>query len=126
MTHDPREMALAYIDACGRKDLDTVASLLAPEVQFVGPSRPIRGAPAYLDALRAVGRVWVRSDVMKPYVDGAEVCVIYDIVTDTAAGAVAAMEWLRFEKGKIASITLIYDRVAFAPAAEEIKRRGPG
>ena len=123
MTHDPKQTALAYIDACGRKDLDTVASLLSPDVQFVGPSRGLSGLPAYLDALRAVGRVWLRSDVKKAFVDGAEVCVIYDIVTDTPAGAVVAMEWLKLEKGKIASITLIYDRVAFAPAAEEIKRR---
>ena len=67
--------------------------------------------------------MWVRSDVKKAFVDGDEVCVIYDIVTDTPAGAVPAVEWLRLVAGKIQSVRLVYDRVAFAPAAEEIKRR---
>lgn len=29
--------AIAYIDACGRKELDAVAPLLAPDMKFVGP-----------------------------------------------------------------------------------------
>ncbi len=52
-----------------------------------------------------------------------EVCVLYDFVTDTPAGAVPAVEWLRVEGGRIARIQLVFDRVAFKPAADELARR---
>jgi hypothetical protein len=65
----------------------------------------------------------VRSDVRKVFSDGPEVCVIYDFVTDTPAGAVPIVEWLRVEGGRILSVTLVFDRVAFKPAADELARR---
>lgn len=40
MNNDPKTIALAYIDACGRKDLDTVAPLLAKDLKFVRCSSP--------------------------------------------------------------------------------------
>jgi ketosteroid isomerase-like protein len=123
MTNDPKTIALAYIDACGRKELGTVARLLAEDVTFAGPASKLAGADAYLAVLRRVGTVWVRSDVKRVFVDGNEVCVIYDFVSDTPAGAVPTIEWLRIEDGRIASIRLFFDRVAFKPAADELARR---
>jgi hypothetical protein len=123
MNDDPRSIALAYIEACGRKDWAEVARLLAPAVQFTGPARSVTGAEPYLAVLRRIGSVWVRSDVKKVFSDGPEVCVIYDFVSDTPAGAVPAVEWLRVQEGRIASVTLFFDRVTFAPASEEVVRR---
>lgn len=74
MNPDPKNIALAYIHACGRKDLDTVASLLAPEVRFVGPGNDVSGAAAYLAVLRRLGAVWERSEVKHVFVDGRHVC----------------------------------------------------
>jgi ketosteroid isomerase-like protein len=123
MTHDPKTVALAYIDACGRKDLDAVAPLLAPDLRFTGPNNSLTGAAPYLAVLRRLGPVWVRSEVKKVFTDGPEVCVIYDFVTNTPAGAVPIVEWLRVEDGRIASVALFFDRVTFQPASEEIVRR---
>jgi hypothetical protein len=123
MTHDPQHIALAYIDACGRKDFDTVVPLLAPEMKFVGPGNALTGAAPYLAVLRHLGAIWLRSDVKKVFSDGPEVCVIYDMVTDTPAGAVPIVEYLRVEQGRIASVTLFFDRVSFQPAGEELARR---
>jgi hypothetical protein len=47
-------------------------------------------------------------------------------VTDTPAGAVPLVEWLRIENGKVASVTLLFDRVAFKPASGELARRVGG
>jgi hypothetical protein len=126
MTNDPKGIALAYIDACGRKDLDAVAPLLAPDVVFVGPSNTVTGATPYLAVLRRIGPVWVRSDVKKVFADGPDVCVIYDFVTDTPAGAVPIVEWLRIEAGRITAIKLFFDRVTFKPASDELARRAAG
>lgn len=123
MTRDPKSIALAYIGACGRKDLDAVAPLLAPDIHFTGPSGIIDGATPYLATLRRIGVVWVGSDVRKVFADGNDICVIYDLVTDTPAGAVPAVEWLRIEDGHIRSVNLYFDRIAFKPASEEVAAR---
>jgi ketosteroid isomerase-like protein len=125
VTKDPKNIALAYIEACGRKDLDAVAALLAPELRFVGPGNAVTGAAPYLAVLRRLGAVWVRSDVKKVFADGDDVCVIYDFVTDTPAGAVPIVEWLRIEDGRILSVTLFFDRATLKPASDELGRRPP-
>ena len=123
MANDPKTIATTYVEACGRKDLDSVAPLLHPDMRFGGPGNSSTGAAAYLAILRRLGAVWVRSDVRHVFADGPDVCVIYDFVTDTPAGAVPIVEWLRVEDGRIASVTLIFDRVQFKPASDEIARR---
>jgi len=123
MTNTAKQVALEYIEACGRKDYDTVSQLLSPSLTFVGPGNALTGAAQYLAVLRRLGPVWKRSDVKKVFVDGDEVCVIYDFVTDTPAGAVPIVEWLRVEDGRIASVTLFFDRVTFKPAADELAPR---
>src|SRR6185369_11833100 len=123
MTNDSKAVALAYIEGCSRKEFDRVAELLAPDIRFEGPGNAVTGAAPYLAVLRRIGAVWVRSDVKKVFVDGSDVCVIYDLVTDTAAGAVPIVEWLRVDDRRIASVRLFFDRVAFKPASEEVARR---
>ena len=123
MTNTAKQVALEYIEACGSKDYDTVSRLLSPSLTFVGPGNALTGAAQYLAVLRRLGPVWKRSDVKKVFVDGDEVCVIYDFVTDTPAGAVPLVEWLRVEDGRIASVMLFFDRVTFKQAADELAPR---
>lgn len=122
MSQSPREVAVAYIEACGRKDLEGVAALLAPEVHFVGPGNQLTGADRYLAVLRRLGPVWESSDLKHVFVDGDDVCVIYDFVTNTAAGAVPIAEWLEIRDGKVAAVRLIFDRLTFKPASDELAR----
>jgi hypothetical protein len=68
----------------------------------------------------------VRSDVIKVFTDGADVCVIYDLVTDSAAGAVPIVEWLHIEGDRIATVMLYFDRLTFKPASDELARRAAG
>ena len=126
MSNEAKRVALEYIEACGRKDYDTVSRLLSPSMTFVGPGNALTGAAPYLAVLRRLGPVWSRSDVRKVFVDGDEVCVIYNFVTDTPAGAVPIVEWLRVENGLVTSVTLFFDRVTFKPAAEELALRAAG
>jgi ketosteroid isomerase-like protein len=123
MTNDPKAVALAYIEGCSRKDFDRVAELLAPDIRFEGPGNTVTGAPPYLAVLRRIATIWVRSDVRKVFVDGSDVCVIYDFVTDSPAGAVPTVEWLHVDGGRVASVHLFFDRVSFKPASEEAARR---
>jgi hypothetical protein len=112
----------AYLTAVGNKDLGQVEALLAPDITFVGPAMTISGARDVLAALRRIGAVHVRNDVKRVFVDGDEVCVIYDFVTDTV-GVVPTIEWLRFENARIRSVKLYYDQVPWQTLRQELAKR---
>src|SRR2546426_11899198 len=90
----PRALAVAYIEAVGQKQFDRVAELLHPDVEFLTSGRSIRGVPAYVDALRRLAPIIGRNDVQTTIVDGNDVAVLYDFVTDTPAGTVPAIAWI--------------------------------
>jgi ketosteroid isomerase-like protein len=120
---DPKTLALSYLDAVGKKELDRLNGLLAPDLAFRGPSMTRSTARDFLAALARLGAIHVRNDVKRVFVDGDEVCVIYDFVTDTPAGALPTIEWLRLENGRIRSIDLYYDRVPWKTVMDEIAAR---
>lgn len=65
----------------------------------------------------------VGSEIREIYVRGERVCVVYDFVTDTAAGAVWCIELLTVDGGVITEIELLLDRVAFAPVNQALEER---
>lgn len=121
---DPKALVLAYLEAYEEQDFDRVAELLDPEVEFQGPGAPIQGAAPYIAALRRLSPVLLRNDVKKVFVDGDDICVIYDFVTNTPAGAVPSIEWHTVEGGRIRAVRLLFDRVSFRPVVEELAKRG--
>lgn len=116
----PKQVALAYIDACSRKDFSAVAELLAPNVEFLGPGTSVTGSAPYLAILKRLGTVWERSDVKHTFSDGDDVCVIYDFVTNTEAGAVPIVEWLTIREQQVTSVKLFFDRISFQPASARL------
>ena len=122
MTNKSEAIALAYLDAVARKDLDRVAALVDKDIQFAGPASTYRGAPELLAAFRRIAAIHVRNDIKRVFSDGNEVCVIYDFVTDTH-GAVPTIEWLTLADGRIQSIKLYYDQVPWQKIRQEMTRR---
>jgi hypothetical protein len=120
---DPKTLALTYLDAVGKKELGRLQGLLAPDLAFRGPSMTRSTAREFVAALERLGAIHVRNDVKRVFVDGDEVCVIYDFVTDTPAGALPTIEWLRVEGGRICSIDLFYDRVPWKAVLDELGAR---
>src|SRR4051812_26984483 len=120
---DRKTLALEYLAAVGRQECDKVEALLAPDLQFRGPSMTRSSAKEFVEALKRLGAIHVRNDVKRVFADGDEVCVIYDFVTDTAAGALSTIEWLHFEGGRIRSIDLYYDRLPWQAVMQTIAER---
>src|SRR5262245_9907607 len=106
MDNDLKRLALAYLDAVGNKDFETVERLLAPDLKFTGPSTTRSTARDFIAALTRLGAIHVRNEPTRVFVDGNDVCVIYDFVTDTPAGALPTIEWLQFEGERIRAIHL--------------------
>lgn len=121
----PKQVALAYIDACSRKDFDAVAPLLSDDLSFVGPGNATHGSQPYLMILRRLGAVWERSNVKQTFSDGDDVCVVYDFVTNTEAGAVPIVEWLHVRDQRIQSVKLFFDRLSFQPATDKLSQLAP-
>ena len=123
MSTDRKKLALAYLEAVARQQYDRVEGFLAPDLRFRGPAMTRTSAGEVLAALKRLAAIHVRNDVKRIFVDGDHVCVIYDFVTDTSAGALPAVEWLQFAGDRISSIDLYYDRLPWQAVMAAIAER---
>ena len=124
MSTDRKTVTLGYLEAVGQQQYDKVAGFLAPDLRFRGPAMTRTSAGEFLAALKRLAAIHVRNDVKRVFVEGDQVCVIYDFVTDTEAGALPAVEWLRFDGGRISAIDLYYDRLPWQTVMAAIAERG--
>ena len=122
-TTDLKSLAVRYIEAAGSKDYAAITPMLAPDVTFKGVAFETRGAEEFIAPFKRMAPVWVRSDIRNVFVEGDQVCVIYDFVTDTDAVSVPCIELITFRDEKITRVELFFDRVQFAPAAEALAKR---
>ena len=122
-TTDRKTLALEYLNAVGAQQYRKLEALLAPDLQVRGPAATRTSAVDFLGALKRLGAIHVRNEVKRVFADGDEVCVIYDFVTDTPAGALTTIEWLRFEGDRIRSIDLYYDQLPWQKVMAVIAER---
>ena len=87
---------------------------------FAGTTLDMAG---WTTALKRLLPVLVRNEIREVFSAQDRVCVVYDFVTDTPAGAVRCIELLTVKADKIREIELVLDRVAFAPVNEALKAR---
>jgi len=116
------ETARRYIEAVGDGRLDDVAPLFHPQLAFHSGGQT-HDREGYLAALRRLGPVIARNEIRELVTSGDEVCVVYDFVTDTPAGAVRSVEWLRFEEDRIRDIRLLFDASRWPEVVAELGRR---
>jgi hypothetical protein len=124
MNTDLKKLTLKYLETVAKQQYDKLEQLLTPDLRFRGPAMTRTSAAEFLTALKRLAAIHVRNDVKRVFVDGAEVCVIYDFVTDTEAGALPAVEWLHFDGERISSIDLYYDRLPWQTVMTAIAERG--
>lgn len=119
---DTAAVAREYIESVGAHDLERVEELLDDGLaaRFAGGTL---GKGEWIGALDRLLAALVRNDVREVFADGERACVVYDFVTDTAAGAVPCVELVTVRDGRITEIELIFDRMAFAPVNEALAAR---
>jgi hypothetical protein len=61
--------------------------------------------------------------VKQTVVDGNDVCVVYDFVTDTSVGAVPSVEWITIEGGRIRIARLLFEKAHWPAVLAELQRR---
>jgi hypothetical protein len=123
MAASAKTAVMEYLEAFEQNRIERVAELLHPDFEFVAPPNMRQSRREFLAALPQITALLVRKDVKKIFVDGDEVCVIYDFVTNTAAGAVPSVEWHSTEGRSIKSLYLVFDRAGFSAAMSEAMKK---
>ena len=68
----------------------------------------------YFEALKKLHPIIQRIDMKKIFADGNDVCVLYDLVTNTPIGTAFVCEWYQVKGDKISSVRTVFDARPFA------------
>jgi len=104
----------SYRGALAQGDYDTARRLMQDNMTFQGPLDTFNTADQYLEAARRLASIIQRIDLKKVFVDGDDVCVLYEMVTNTPAGTAFIAEWYQVKGGKIAALRAVFDARPFA------------
>ncbi len=108
------EVVQAYMQALGGGDMAAARKYLHDVFSFSGPFDTFDKPEPYLEALKKLHSMVKRVDMKKIFVDGNDVCALYDLVTNTQAGTAFIAEWYQVKSDKIASIRVVFDARPFA------------
>lgn len=102
--------------AMGNDDWKAARGFLADHhFRFDGPFDSFTTAEEYLAAIQKLHGMVERVDPHHLFVDGDDVCVLYDLVTNSPAGTAFICEWHHVTNGKIDKIRVVFDARPFAP-----------
>lgn len=111
---DAGQVAEGFFDAWTGKDFQRARGLLHDDVSFEGPIDSFSDADSYLASLRQLSGIVTGAEKRKVFVDGDDVCVIYDLKTAPVPSS-RTCEWYQVRDGKIASVPVVFDARPFAP-----------
>src|SRR5579864_4692559 len=123
MTTRLHDLTTSYIGAVGEGRLEDIHPMLDPDAEFTFGDTTLRGADAFVGGFRRLVPIIKRNEIRKIFVDGDEACVIYDFVTDSPAGAVLSIEYLKFKAGRIASSLLVFEKLHWPEVMAELVKR---
>jgi hypothetical protein len=100
--------------ALGRGDFGAARESMHDDMTFQGPLDTFTTADQYLESLKVLAPIIQGIDDKKTFADGDDVCVLYDLVTNTPAGTAFIAEWYQVRDGKIATLRIVFDARPFA------------
>jgi hypothetical protein len=106
---DARSVVDDYVKHLRSKDLVNQRRLLRDDLSFEGPFDHFERADDYHQALSHLLPIVDDIDVKKVFVDGNDVCLIYDMVTSTPVGTSPVVEWHTVADDKISAIRVYFD-----------------
>ena len=109
-----REIVESYREALGKGDFASARNLMQDNMVFEGPLDTFNKADDYLAANKKLASIIQGIELKKVFVDGNDVCVLYNMVTNTPAGTAFIAEWYQIKGGKIAYIHAVFDARPFA------------
>ena len=111
---NPVDIVQGFMGAMGKGDFVAARKFLNDDLSFQGPIETFEKADPYLESLKKLHHIIERVDVKKIFVDGDDVCLLYDMVTKTPAGTAFIAEWHHVNGDRIAAIRVVFDARPFA------------
>lgn len=107
-TSAPVDVAVAFIEAFGTGDTDTIAGLVADDIVFESPRVQLSGSHDVLAAMSEFAQVVEGVDIVAALGDEEKAVVVYDMRT-APFGTMRAVDYLVIRDGKIQSDNLVFD-----------------
>jgi hypothetical protein len=106
----------SYLERFTRGDIDGAAELLADDFTFKGPILQSSSKAAFLSGSATAAAMARGCEIHHQWVDGDNVCSIYDFKVETPAGSgsIPMAEWSEIKGGKLVSSHLIFDTAEMA------------
>jgi ketosteroid isomerase-like protein len=110
------EIFRTYLERFTSGDVEGAGELLADEFAFNGPILQARDKAEFLAGSTAAAAMARGCTIHHQWVDGDDVCSIYDFEIETPAGtgAIPMAEWSMIRDGKLVSSRLLFDTAAMA------------
>ncbi len=108
MSQDVRRMAETYFDAWRSKRFDTLRSILADDVTFVGPLGTANNAEECVAGIAKLSEIVTDIDVKKVFTDGPDVLTWFELHTAVAPPC-PVVNWSHVEHSKINRIRVTFD-----------------
>ena len=108
------DIVQGFMGAMGKGDFVAARKFLDSNLSFQGPIETFHQADPHLESLKKLHHIVERVDVKKMFVDGDDVCLLYDMVTKTPDGTAFIAEWHHVTGEKISAIRVVFDARPFA------------
>lgn len=110
-THSkPNEIVLEYIKNLDNQNYSEASKYLSEKIKIHGPAGEAFTNPK--DFITMLQRYKGKYDIKKVFVDGNDVCILYDLVTPAVTAFMAS--WYQVENEKIVSVKTIFDSKLFS------------
>jgi limonene-1,2-epoxide hydrolase len=106
--NDAGSVAKACLEAWTGGDVESVRGMIHDDVTFDGPLGHTEGVDEYMEGLRGMARLVKGAEQHRVAVDGEDVFIVYDLLTDTAP-PIPTVGWYRVREGRIASLRVFFD-----------------
>jgi limonene-1,2-epoxide hydrolase len=105
---DPASVAAEYLISWTRGELARTRAVVDHAMTFVGPLGTANGAEECLAGLERMSGMVKGAHLHQTFVDGENVCIIYDLLTDNTP-AIPTAGWYRVQDGKVVSARVYFD-----------------
>jgi len=112
---DPKDVVMSYIRAMDSRDYDSAGRCLADNILVKGPAGEAFRSPS--EFLSMMQKQQGTYEIKKVFVDGNDVCLLYDFVTKAVAAFFCS--WYQVKDGKIVTIQTVFDPRPFAAAQDQ-------
>jgi predicted ester cyclase len=99
-----KDIVMSFVKALNNEDFKTARRYVSDNMSFVGPLATLNGADTYFKDME---RIRLKFEINKVFVDGDDVCLLYDF--NAGPKSLFGCGWYHLEQGKISSLRVVFD-----------------